>query len=108
MSSVLLSTASLKRATIRFEMNAFVNENLSGMKITQIFNQQKRKETEFLVKNENLRKTRYQVILAFGIYRPLLTVFVLWSYRYDLHRWYEFRDDSGCCGRVLSLCQPFL
>ena len=56
------------------EMNAFVNENLSGMKITQIFNQQKRKETEFLVKNENLRKTRYQVILAFGTYRPLLTV----------------------------------
>ena len=56
------------------EMNAFVNENLSGMKITQIFNQQKRKETEFLVKNENLRKTRYQVILAFGTYRPLLTL----------------------------------
>ena len=56
------------------EMNAFVNENLSGMKITQIFNQQKRKENEFLVKNENLRKTRYQVVLAFGLYRPLLTI----------------------------------
>lgn len=56
------------------EMNAFVNENLSGMRITQIFNQQKRKEAEFLLKNENLRKTRYQVILAFGTYRPLLTL----------------------------------
>ncbi|HPS18703.1 MAG TPA: ABC transporter transmembrane domain-containing protein, partial [Bacilli bacterium] len=56
------------------EMNTFVNENLSGMKITQIFNQQKRKEQEFLVKNENLRKTRYQVVLAFGLYRPTLTV----------------------------------
>lgn len=56
------------------EMNVFVNENLSGMRITQIFNQQKRKEAEFLLKNENLRKTRYQVILAFGTYRPLLTL----------------------------------
>lgn len=56
------------------DMNTFVNENLSGMKITQIFNQQKRKENEFLVKNENLRKARYNVVLAFGIYRPFLTV----------------------------------
>lgn len=56
------------------DINTFVNENLSGMKITQIFNQQKRKEKEFLQKNENLRKTRYQVVLAFGLYRPLLTL----------------------------------
>ena len=56
------------------EMNTFVNENLSGMKIIQIFNQQKRKENEFLVKNENLRKTRYKVVLAFGLYRPALTL----------------------------------
>lgn len=56
------------------DMNTFVNENLSGMKITQIFNQQKRKEEEFLVKNENLRHARYQVVIAFGIYRPCLTL----------------------------------
>ena len=33
------------------DMNTFLNENLSGMKIIQIFNQQKRKENEFNVKN---------------------------------------------------------
>ena len=38
-------------------MNAFLNENISGMKITQIFNQEDRKENELLqireVKNES-------------------------------------------------------
>ena len=55
------------------DLNTFLNENLSGMKIIQIFNQERRKHTQFNVKNENLRKTRYKVLLAFGIYRPLIS-----------------------------------
>ena len=55
------------------DLNIFLNENLSGMKIIQIFNQEKRKHKQFNVKNENLRKTRYKVLLAFGIYRPLIS-----------------------------------
>lgn len=55
------------------DLNTFLNENLSGMKIIQIFNQEIRKEKEFDKKNENLRKARYKVIVAFGIYRPLIT-----------------------------------
>ena len=55
------------------ELNSFLNENLSGMKIIQIFNQEIRKQKQFDVKNENLRKTRYKVLVAFGIYRPLIT-----------------------------------
>lgn len=54
------------------ELNTFLSENLSGMKITQIFNQEKRKENEFLVKNENLRRERFKIIIAFGIYRPFV------------------------------------
>ncbi len=54
------------------DLNAFLNENLSGMKITQIFNQEKRKEEEFLVKNKNLQKSKYAVTMCFGIYRPLI------------------------------------
>ena len=54
------------------ELNTFLSENLSGMKITQIFNQEKRKEKEFLVKNEHLRKERFKIIIAFGIYRPFV------------------------------------
>ena len=55
------------------DLNAFLNENLSGMKITQLFNQELRKESEFGEKNEALRKCRNSVMLAFGIYRPLLS-----------------------------------
>ena len=55
------------------DLNTFLNENLSGMKIIQIFNQETRKEKEFDKKNEQLRKTRYKVLVAFGIYRPLIS-----------------------------------
>lgn len=55
------------------DLNTFLNENLSGMKIIQIFNQETRKEKEFDKKNEKLRKTRYKVLVAFGIYRPLIS-----------------------------------
>lgn len=56
------------------DLNTFMNENLSGMKLIQIFNQQKTKEDEFLVKNNNLRKAKFSVVLAFGIYRPFITL----------------------------------
>ena len=55
------------------DLNTYLNESLSGMKIIQIFNQEIRKTKQFDEKNENLRKTRYKVLLAFGIYRPLIS-----------------------------------
>ena len=55
------------------DLNTFLNENLSGMKIIQIFNQERRKDRQFDERNENLRKTRYKILIAFGIYRPLVT-----------------------------------
>lgn len=55
------------------DINSFLNENLSGMKIIQIFNQERRKEKQFNEKNEQLRKARYKLIFAFGIYRPLIS-----------------------------------
>ena len=55
------------------DLNTFLSENLSGMKIIQIFNQEIRKSEEFGQRNENLRKARYKVIVAFAIYRPLIS-----------------------------------
>jgi len=55
------------------ELNAFLNENLSGMKIIQIFNRQKRKADEFDAKNDELRRAKFRVVIAFGIYRPFVT-----------------------------------
>jgi len=54
------------------DLNTFLSENLSGMRITQIFNQEKRKEAEFDVKNNNIRKANYRVVIAFAIYRPFI------------------------------------
>lgn len=61
------------------DLNTFLNENLSGMKLIQIFNRQEKKDLEFLEKNEHLRKVRYQVTLAFGLYRPFITLLYILS-----------------------------
>ena len=55
------------------DLNTYLNENLSGMKIIQIFNQEKRKENEFNEKNNLLRKTKFKAVLAFASYRPFIS-----------------------------------
>ena len=54
-------------------MNAFLNENISGMKITQIFNQEDRKENEFKELNNKIVKSRKDSIKIFSIYRPFIS-----------------------------------
>ena len=56
------------------DMNTFLSENLAGMKLTQIFNQEPTKDYQFCEKNEKMRKERFNVIKAFGIYRPLISL----------------------------------
>ncbi len=58
-------------------MNAFLSENLSGMKITQVFNQEEKKLNEFKGKNEALRKSSIKQIVVFGIFRPAIYVLYL-------------------------------
>ena len=54
------------------DLNTFINENISGMKIIQAFNQEKRKEEEFNEKNDKLRKTKFKAVIAFALYRPFV------------------------------------
>lgn len=54
------------------EVNAFLSENLSGMKVTQIFNQETKKKLEFKDHSLKLRNSYLQEILVFGIYRPIV------------------------------------
>lgn len=54
------------------EINAFLSENLSGMKVTQIFNQEDKKYNEFFNNNTKLKKSYLNEILIFGIYRPII------------------------------------
>lgn len=53
-------------------VNAFLQENLSGIKLTQIFNQEKKKQNEFEVQSGNLFKAHLKELLLFTIYRPLM------------------------------------
>lgn len=54
------------------DLNIFLSENLSGMKIIQIFNREERKQEEFDKKNIALGKAKNQQIFTFGIFRPLV------------------------------------
>ena len=53
-------------------INIFLSENLSGMKIIQIFNREERKQQEFDEKNAKLGKAKRQQIFVFGIFRPMV------------------------------------
>ncbi len=53
-------------------INTFLSENLSGIKITQIFNREDRKEREFDERNERLSKEQQREIFVFGIFRPMV------------------------------------
>ncbi len=54
------------------DINTYLSENLSGMKITQIFNRQARKEAEFEERNMALDKARHREILVFSVFRPMV------------------------------------
>jgi len=56
----------------RSKVNAFLAEHLGGMKIIQIFNQEKRKFDEFDELNTQLKYSFYKQILIFGIFRPAM------------------------------------
>ena len=54
------------------DINTYLSENLSGMKITQIFNRQEKKAQEFEERNMALDKARQQEILVFSVFRPMV------------------------------------
>ena len=54
------------------DINTYLSENLSGIKITQIFNREDRKAEEFEAKNSHLAKAKHQQIFVFGIFRPMV------------------------------------
>jgi len=61
------------------EINAFLSENLSGMKITQVFNQEDKKVAEFETINKKLRKSYLREINVFGVYRPFIFLLAMTS-----------------------------
>ena len=65
-------------------VNAFLSENLSGMKITQIFNQEPKKKLEFQQKNKELKMNSIKEVLIFGVFRPAIYVLFVKSLSYGM------------------------
>ena len=55
-------------------INAFLSENLSGMKIIQVFNQEDKKYKEFTERNTDLKKSNLKEVWTFAIFRPVIYV----------------------------------
>ena len=56
----------------RTELNTFLSENLSGIKITQIFNREEEKMAAFRERSNHLQKAKYQRMFVFGVFRPMV------------------------------------
>lgn len=61
------------------DINTFLYEHLSGMKIIQIFGRQERKFEEFHDKNTKLYKAFYREMLMYAVFRPLIYILSILS-----------------------------
>lgn len=56
------------------DVNTFLSENISGMRIIQIFGREKRKFEEFDNKNHKLFRAGYREMMVFAIFRPIIYI----------------------------------
>ncbi len=67
------------------DINTYLSENLSGIKITQIFNREDQKMREFLEKSDNLKKAKQSQIFVFSIFRPMVYMLYISSVMFLLY-----------------------
>jgi len=90
-------------------VNAFLSENISGMKITQVFNQEEKKLKEFQAKNETLKKSSLRETLIFGIFRPM--IYVLYVLTLILILWFGGKNailQIGLTFEVIIIFSQYL
>lgn len=56
------------------DVNTFLSENISGMRIIQIFGREKRKFEEFDDKNYKYYRAGYREMMVFAIFRPIIYI----------------------------------
>ena len=54
------------------DLNAFLSEHLSGMKVVQVFNQENHIRKTFQATNEALKQSHLREMYTFSVYRPML------------------------------------
>ena len=84
-------------------INTFLSENLSGMKIIQIFNREDRKMKAFAEQNDQLGKAKMQEIFVFGIFRPVVYMLYISSILCLLYLGGKgYIDDVAFFGQTIS------
>lgn len=53
-------------------LNTFLSENISGMKVIQIFHREKEKHQEFCERSEDLYRAHFKELMVFAIFRPAI------------------------------------
>ena len=53
-------------------LNTFLSENISGMKVIQIFHREKEKHEEFCDRSEDLYRAHFKELMVFAIFRPTI------------------------------------
>ncbi len=59
-------------STATTNVNTYLSENLSGMKITQIFNREQHKYEGFVEHSRALKKAKFNRMYVFGVFRPMV------------------------------------
>lgn len=54
------------------DINTYLSENLSGIKITQIFNRENEKMADFKARSKSIGRAKRNEIFVFGIFRPMV------------------------------------
>jgi ATP-binding cassette subfamily B protein len=87
------------------DINTYLSENLSGMKIIQIFNKEEQKLNDFVSRSRKLQKAKLNRMFVFGIFRPMVYMLYISSnlclfyfgakgYIKDIHYFGQVIDSS--------------
>ncbi len=85
------------------DINTYLSENLSGIKITQIFNQEDRKMSEFLTRSRTLERAKYNRMFVFGVFRPMINMLHVSAVLFLLYVGSKgYIDQSTFLGQVID------
>lgn len=87
----------------RTDINTYLSENLSGIKITQIFNREEQKMDDFLKRSKTLEKAKQNQIFVFGIFRPMVYMLNISTVLFLLYFGAKgYMEDTTLLGQVVD------
>ena len=85
------------------DINTYLSENLSGMKITQIFNREDEKMEDFLEKSNALKRAKFSRMMVFGVFRPIVYMLYISSILFLLYIGARgYIEDITFLGQVIT------